>query len=500
MRFLFVLSLALSFQITFQNILNIPLTKQEANNESVKQNRSFLQSYSVNSLVNYELAHYYGTIQVGSQNQTFKVNFDTGSDTLWIPSKDCVQSGKCQGLNVHYDCSASNGCSQTTKQYSIQYGTGEISGYIATTTVGVCGLQQVQQSFVLVQQTQDFQNSQYDCLLGLGMYDLINGNGNSFVTNMKNNGIIQQDMFSFYLGFGKSDSQLVFGGFDPKKVADTSQIYFHPVTLIQKELQRWQIPVKQVNFEKFSYNLSINSNFALVDSGASLIYLSSDMHRQFFTYLIQNYKVYEKSSEYYYTSCSTSLPNINFILNDTDGIERQYSIPSSFYYIEIQDECLIGIKRMPDKLSDVQIILGNVFMRRYVTIFTHNNATIGLTLSVANPDDDYRNYPLKGWQIALIVVGGVLIIGVISYCLYRKVKERRERNRNYLNQQLLSNQNQQQIYFQGQDVAIDGDYQNDNNHQQEQNQFQDQGVLIDGAINHDQNNNQNIVYGQSVQG
>ncbi|EAR89962.2 eukaryotic aspartyl protease (macronuclear) [Tetrahymena thermophila SB210] len=500
MRFLLVLSLALSFQISFQNMITIPLAKQEANNESVKQNRSFLQSYSVDSLVNNQQMSYYGTIQVGSQNQTFKVIFDTGSYQLWLPSKNCIQSDyNCKGLNGYYDCSASNGCSLSATQKTLSYGKGQVSGYIATTTVGVCGLQQVKQSFLLVQLAQDFSNIQADGLLGLGLYDSYNDNGNSFVTNMKNSGIIQEEMFSFYLGFGKSDSQLIFGGFDPKKVADSSQIYFHPVILYgQQGYQRWSIRVQVVNFKTFSYTLNAVNNFAIVDSGTSLILLNSDMYKQFVTYLIQNYKVYQTQDGYYYTSCSTSLPNINFILNDKDGIQRQYSIPSSFYYIKTQGQCIIGISSLPPSvgISDVQIILGDIFMRRYVSLFSYKNQTVGLTLSVADPDDDYTNSPLEGWQIALIVIGGLLIIGVVSFCLYRKAKERRERNRNYLNQQLLSNQNQQQNYFQGQGVAIGGNYQNQNNYQQQQNYFQGQGVLIGGGIN----NNQNIVYGQPVQG
>ncbi|KAL4466631.1 hypothetical protein ABPG73_015202 [Tetrahymena malaccensis] len=485
--------------MTFQNLVTIPLTKKEIEREPMKQNRNFLQAFSVDTLYNNQQMSYYGTIQVGSQNQTFNVIFDTGSNQLWLPSKNCIQSYNCQGLNQYYDCSPSNGCSLTTKAFSLQYGKGQVSGYIATTSVGVCGLQQVQQSFLLVSTAQDFANIKSDGLLGLGMYDSINGdNKNSFVTNMVQNGIIQEAMFSFYLGFGKSDSQLIFGGFDPKKVADTSQIYFHQVKLNgQKgDSQRWSIQVSIVNFKSFSYTLSIGQNIAIVDSGTSLIALSSDLYIKFVSYLVSNYNVYKTLDGFYYTSCSTSLPNLNFILQDVNGISRQYSIPSSFYYISSQGQCIIGIQSLPSGIQDVQIILGDIFMRRYVSLFSYTNSTVGLSLSVADPDDDYTNSPLEGWQIALIIVGGLLVIGIVSYCLYRKAKERRERNRNYLNQQLLSQQN----YFQGQGVVIGGNYQNQQQNRQQYNYFQGQGVVIGGSVNNPNNNNQNIVYGQPVQG
>ncbi|KAL4483824.1 hypothetical protein ABPG72_006199 [Tetrahymena utriculariae] len=488
--------------MTFQNLVTIPLSKKEVGREVISQNRNFLQAYSVDTLVNNQQMSYYGTIQVGSLDQTFNVIFDTGSNQLWLPSKDCIQSSyNCQGLNGYYDCSASNGCSLTGKDFTLLYGKGQVTGYIATTSVGVCGLQKVQQSFLLVSQAKDFENIKADGLLGLGMYDSINGNNNSsFVTNMKQSGIIAQEMFSFYLGFGKSDSQLNFGGFDPKKVVDTSQIYFHKVVLNDEknDSQRWSIQVKVVSFQTFSYSLNINQNIAIVDSGTSLILLSSNMYALFVKYLILNYDVQKAKDGFYYTSCSTSLPNINFILPDINGIDRQYSISSSFYFLQSGSYCLIGISSLPSGVSDVQIILGDIFMRRYVSLFSYSNSTVGLTQSIADPDDNYTNPLLQGWQIALIVVGGLLIVGIVCYCLYRKAKERRERNRNYLNQQLLSNQTQQQNYFQGQGVLIGGNYQNQNN-QQYYNNFQGQRMPIRG-INYNQNNNQNVINGQPVQG
>ena len=69
-----------------------------------------------------------GPIEIGSDNQRFTIDFDTGSSDLWVPSSSGCSG--CSGKN-NYTASASHTSHSEPGTFTIQYGDGDrVSGPI----------------------------------------------------------------------------------------------------------------------------------------------------------------------------------------------------------------------------------------------------------------------------------------------------------------------------------------------------------------------------------
>jgi acyl CoA:acetate/3-ketoacid CoA transferase alpha subunit len=89
-------------------------------------------------MTNYQDMQYYGPLTIGTPAQPFTVIIDTGSSNLWVPSSSCT-SLACTTHNK-YNQAKSSTYVANNKKFSIQYGSGAVSGVLSEDTVTLAGV------------------------------------------------------------------------------------------------------------------------------------------------------------------------------------------------------------------------------------------------------------------------------------------------------------------------------------------------------------------------
>lgn len=297
----------------------------------------------------------------GTPSQTFEVIFDTGSSDLWVPGADCSACGS----HSEFDTSVSTTYVSSSTVFDITYGSGSVSGMQAYDTVTIGGLSVTDQEFALVNTVfNGYSSGKFDGLLGLGYETLSVNHATTVLDNMYNEGVISEKVFSFKLGDSDGeDGELLFGGID--SALYTGDITYVPVV----EQAYWEISLDGVSVEGKTYG---SNTKAIVDSGTSLLTGPTADVAEIASKLGA---VEIGSTGYYELICDYTLPDISYTLN---GVS--FSLSASDYLFADGGVCLLTLTGYD--FGDNMWIMGDVFMRKYYSVFDAANNQVGFATAV----------------------------------------------------------------------------------------------------------------------
>ncbi|XP_053103188.1 gastricsin-like [Hemicordylus capensis] len=321
-------------------------------------------------LANYMDMSYYGEISIGTPPQNFLVLFDTGSSNLWVSSVYC-QSEACTNHPL-FNPSQSSTYSTNDQTFSLQYGTGSLTGIFGYDTVTIQGISITNQEFGLseTEPGTNFVYAQFDGILGMAFPAISSGGATTVMQGLIQENLLDAPVFSFYLSGQESTQdggELVLGGVDSSLYS--GQIVWTPVT----QAAYWQIGIESFYIGNQISDWCSQGCQAIVDTGTSLL----TAPQQVFGELMQYIGAQEDSNGQYVVSCNNieSMPTISFVING-----NSFPLTPSAYVLENNNGyCSIGIMPtyLPSQNGQPLWILGDVFLRSYYSVYDVGNNQVG---------------------------------------------------------------------------------------------------------------------------
>ncbi|KAF9426610.1 hypothetical protein BGZ76_002677 [Entomortierella beljakovae] len=231
---------------------------------------------------------YYGVVGIGTPPQMFKLDMDTGSSDLWIPSMKCERNNIRCARHSRFDPALSSTVSELKTPWKIAYGDGStVSGHLAIDRVEFSDVVIENQLIGLAdRESSSFLDDVVDGVFGLGFPDLsalaiddqkeaeakVKGPiSNTILTSILTHELIPAPVFGVWLGDSDSpskdpsvgDGEFIFGSIDTTRFI--GGLTFLPIT----HKKYWQIKVDGVKIDN-KLDLSISSD-AIIDTGTTLL-------------------------------------------------------------------------------------------------------------------------------------------------------------------------------------------------------------------------------------
>lgn len=297
------------------------------------------------------------SMNIGSQNQTFTIELDTGSTPLWVPAVGCKLNKKntCSGILFNYGQSSTFRDNAVNQDFYIQYDDGtSFGGNYVSDTLDLGGIKLPNYIFGLVTNAKyPLDNKDFNIgILGLAPpYEDGSEVASSVLEKIYNSN--SANIFSFYLPRHIEDKGIFYIG-STNEIAQDRAVWID-ATLTD---EAWYLP----NMKITGNGQDITGSYAtLIDTGSDYLYLPIKDMKKLCTYIGVTY---DKKNNRCYSPCDKINNAKNFVL-DFGAQKLEVNITDNFYFKDGSD-CVLALYGDKPKYGWT---LGMAIIRQWYTVW-----------------------------------------------------------------------------------------------------------------------------------
>ena len=262
-----------------------------------------------------------------------------------------------------------------------------------------------------VTHAEDLQGTQSDGILGLSPTPT--SSQNSFVTEMHQNGLLNEKSFGVFIGKNPDKSYIDFG------VNRKPNSYEHPIWIGLHDTSYWRVEMTSMSYG--SKQIYLNTRLAVLDTGTSLIGLPRDDFVSVIMAIKQDKTLYKVTDSNYYAVKCQSPDEFEDLIINIGG--HKTVINSNDFMLDFAPYCLLGLL---DLGKAKFVLLGDTYMAGNYIIHDMENLRIGIypqkMYYAAKPINPPLEISSKFRIIIMIVLAVTLILA--TWLLYNKYKTR----------------------------------------------------------------------------
>ncbi|ODQ63546.1 acid protease [Nadsonia fulvescens var. elongata DSM 6958] len=304
-------------------------------------------------------------VEVGSNNDTFKLVIDTGSYYIWVYGEDCTDPA-CISHN-NFGKSKSSTFETTSSTFSITYSSDVVKGNIIIDDFRIAGFENRMKIGSVTQAGKTFENFAIDGILGLSAVDK-SASFPGLMEILKKENQINKRIFAINLPRDEDEKSkqdegvLTIGSVDESKY--TGDITY---TAINDGSSLWQIPLDGLYVNGTLVKLN-ETRQAIVDTGTTLLIMPSQDALQIHGYI---------------DGAVTDGVNFAVPCDTTTKLElefsgQKWSISPKDYIggnYDSNGRCISNIQGLD--IVDSKWILGAVFLKNVYSVFDMDNLAVG---------------------------------------------------------------------------------------------------------------------------